>query len=55
MEHGSVLHFKRICWYLKVISTIKLNDFIQEFDTWCDMVWYVAIMESLIVYSFPNL
>jgi hypothetical protein len=24
-------------WYSRTISTIKLDDFIQEFDTWCDM------------------
>lgn len=24
-------------WYLGAIGTIKLDDFIQEFDNWCDM------------------
>ncbi len=24
-------------WFFKVVGTIKLDDFIQEFDTWCDM------------------
>jgi hypothetical protein len=23
--------------YLKAIDTIELDDFIQEFDNWCDM------------------
>jgi hypothetical protein len=23
--------------YLKVVDTIELNDFIQEFDNWCDI------------------
>jgi hypothetical protein len=29
--------FKRLCQYLGVVGTIKLDDFIQEFDSWCDM------------------
>jgi hypothetical protein len=56
MEHGRcVWHFKKTCQYLKMINTIKLDDFIREFDTWRDMVWHVAIAESPIVYSFPSL
>jgi hypothetical protein len=23
--------------FSRAVGTIKLNDFIQEFDTWCDM------------------
>jgi hypothetical protein len=26
------------CQYSKVIGTIELDDFIQEFDNWCDMM-----------------
>jgi len=29
--------FKGPCQYLGMISTIELDDFIWEFDTWCDM------------------
>ncbi len=28
---------KGLYWYSKVIGTIKLDDFIQKFDSWCDM------------------
>jgi len=28
---------KRPRQYLRVVGTIELNDFIQEFDSWCDM------------------
>jgi hypothetical protein len=28
---------KRPCRYLGVVGTIELNDFIHEFDSWCDM------------------
>jgi hypothetical protein len=27
---------KRPYQYLKVVGTIELDDFIQEFDNWCD-------------------
>jgi hypothetical protein len=28
---------KRPYQYSKVVGTIELDDFIQEFDSWCDM------------------
>jgi hypothetical protein len=28
---------ERPCRYLGKVSTIELNDFIHEFDSWCDM------------------
>jgi hypothetical protein len=28
---------KRPCQYSGAIGTIKLDDFIQEFDSWCDI------------------
>jgi hypothetical protein len=28
---------KGLQWYARVIGTIKLDNFIQEFDNWCDM------------------
>ncbi len=31
--------YKRLCWSLEVVGTIKLDDFIQKFNTWCDTYW----------------